>query len=194
MSRDLKADLELCNEATPGPWYREKTGANFKGFSSEVIIADTSRYATGNKVYAEPEGGQFPSSDADFIAQAREGWPYAIEQALAEKERADKYEALVREQENQIDILSTTLAMYCSPYYDMQERAEKAEALARELVHHLDNTACVLASRVKLARKDLIGRTRDGGTQWASDVLGEVKQVVVKAKEVLGDDQNTSLD
>ena len=117
-----------------------------------------------------------------------------LNQALAEKERADKYEALVREQENQIDILSTTLAMYCSPYYDMQERAEKAEALARELVHHLDNTACVLASRVKLARKDLIGRTRDGGTQWASDVLGEVKQVVVKAKEVLGDDQNTSLD
>ena len=97
IKRDLKADLELCNNATPGPWYREKTGANFKGFSSEVIIADTSRYATGNKVYAEPEGGQFPSSDADFIAQAREGWPYAIEQALAEKERADKYEALVRE-------------------------------------------------------------------------------------------------
>ena len=68
------------------------------------------------------------------------------------------------------------------------ERAVEAEALARELVHHLDNTACVLASRVKLARKDLIGRTRDGGTQWASDVLGEVKQVVTKAKEVLGDE------
>lgn len=88
--RDLKADLELCNNATPGPWYREKTGANFKGFSSEVIIADTSRYTTGNKVYAEPEGGQFPSSDADFIAQAREGWPHAIERAI-------KAEALICE-------------------------------------------------------------------------------------------------
>ena len=90
MKRDLKADLELCNKATPGPWYRKKTGANFKGFSSEVIIADTSRYATGNKVYAEAKGGQFPANDADFIAQAREGWPHAIERAL-------KAEALARE-------------------------------------------------------------------------------------------------
>jgi len=113
---------------------------------------------------------------------------FLVAEVLNKQERSEQLESLVREQENQIDILSTTLAMYCSPYYDMQERAEKAEALARELMHHLDNTACVLASRVKLARKDLIGRTRDGGTQWASDVLGEVKQVVAKAKEVLGDE------
>ena len=96
--RDLKADLELCNKATPGPWYRKKTGANFKGFSSEVIIADTSRYATGNKVYAEPKGGQFPANDADFIAQAREGWPHAIERAI-------KAESLVRELVGVIDDL-----------------------------------------------------------------------------------------
>ena len=98
MKRDLKADLELCNKATPGPWYRKKTGANFKGFSSEVIIADTSRYATGNKVYAEPKGGQFPANDADFIAQAREGWPHAIERAI-------KAESLVRELVGVIDDL-----------------------------------------------------------------------------------------
>ncbi len=98
MKRDLKADLELCNKATPGPWYRKKTGANFKGFSSEVIIADTSRYATGNKVYAEPKGGQFPANDADFIAQAREGWPHAIERAI-------KAESLARELVGVIDDL-----------------------------------------------------------------------------------------
>lgn len=98
MKRDLKADLELCNKATPGPWYRKKTGANFKGFSSEVIIADTSRYATGNKVYAEAKGGQFPANDADFIAQAREGWPHAIERAI-------KAESLVRELVGVIDDL-----------------------------------------------------------------------------------------
>lgn len=96
--RDLKADLELCNKATPGPWYIKKTGANFKGFSSEVIIADTSRYTTGNKVYAEPKGGQFPANDADFIAQAREGWPHAIERAI-------KAESLVRELVGVIDDL-----------------------------------------------------------------------------------------
>ena len=144
MSRDLKADLELCNEATPGPWYREKTGANFKGFSSEVIIADTSRYATGNKVYAEPEGGQFPSSDADFIAQAREGWPYAIEQALAEKERANKYEIILRE-------LTTAAENYIS---------------------------------------------EDGSVTWDDFIrqFDALEAGIAKAKEALGDDQNTSLD
>lgn len=156
--RDLQKDLELCNE-----------------FKRE-IIDKLPKYEVADILKLER---------ADLInrfhKECREGWPHAIERAL----EAEKH---VTELENQIDILSTTLAMYCSPYYDMQERAEKAEALARELVHHLDNTACVLASRVKLARKDLIGRTRDGGTQWASDVLGEVKQVVTKAKEVLGDE------
>ena len=108
MKRDLKADLELCNKATPGPWYRKKTGANFKGFSSEVIIADTSRYATGNKVYAEAKGGQFPANDADFIAQAREGWPHAIERAL-------KAETLLR------DILP--MAMWVSCMYKNEPEA-----------------------------------------------------------------------
>lgn len=111
---------------------------------------------------------------AQQYMMAAEGWPHAIEMAL--------------ELEEELTRCGNTLVELTIALKDARKRADKAEALARELVHHLDNTACVLASRVKLARKDLIGRTRDGGTQWASDVLGEVKQVVTKAKEVLGDE------
>ena len=97
-----------------------------------------------------------------------------LNQALAEKERADKYEALVREQENQIDILSTTLAMYCSPYYSMQERAEKAEALVRESV--------VVLERMKFLSEE--GFMIDETDDYA------LEQMINKAKEVLGDDAN----
>jgi len=87
--RDLKADKEICEKATPGPWYREKTGANFNGFSSECLIGTTSIYATGNNIYAEPKGGTSPSNDANFIAAAREGWPEAIERAIAAEDKID---------------------------------------------------------------------------------------------------------
>ncbi len=163
--RDLKADLKLCNKATLGPWQSNKSCGDNHYPNNYVWGEKGPGYGTVAKA-----GVDYPSipreHDAEFIAQAREGWPYAINQALAEKERADfleseveeysekylslyrdfvaekeranKYKALVRERENQIDILSTTLAMYCSPYYDMQERAEKAEALVRELVKLLE--------------------------------------------------------
>lgn len=80
--RDLRADLEICNKATPGPWYREKTGAEFNGFSLECLIGTTSLYTTGNNIFAQPQRGSFPAADANFIAAAREGWPEAIERAI----------------------------------------------------------------------------------------------------------------
>jgi len=68
--RDLEADLELCNKATPGPWV-------FNGIS--VLGAHGLLIArTPNDV------------DAEFIAQAREGWPHAIERALETEALAQK--------------------------------------------------------------------------------------------------------
>jgi len=86
--RDAKKDLKACERATPGPWYREKTGANYKGFSTETVIADTCTFATGNKVYADLEGkgGHLPSDDADFIALARDALPYWIKRAQEAEE------------------------------------------------------------------------------------------------------------
>jgi hypothetical protein len=64
--RDLKADLELCNKATPGPWV-------FNGIS---VLG-----AHGLLIARTPN-----DADAEFIAQAREGWPHAIERALKAEE------------------------------------------------------------------------------------------------------------
>ena len=88
--RDLQEDLEICNKATPGPWYREKTGAEFKGFSLECLIGTTSLYTTGNNIFAQPQRGSFPAADANFIAAAREGWPEAIERAIKAEEELQK--------------------------------------------------------------------------------------------------------
>ena len=55
--RDLKADLEICNKATPGPWR-----------AGESFVEDNMR----------------------FVAQAREGWPHAIERALKAEALAQK--------------------------------------------------------------------------------------------------------
>ena len=60
-------------------------------------------------------------------------------------ERAVVAEAQVKELENRIDVLSTVVNQYCSPYYDMKERAEKAEALNKKLLdclHKVIRQAC----------------------------------------------------
>ena len=71
VKRDLKADLELCNEATPGPWEAED------GLADPMVVMgrDYSHY-----FYVHTEW------DAQFIAQAREGWPHAIERAIKAEE------------------------------------------------------------------------------------------------------------
>lgn len=98
---------------------------------------------------------------------------FLVAEVLNKQERSEQLESLVREQENQIDILSTTLAMYCSPYYDMQERAEKAEALARELADTM---------------KDLLPRYLTGRLDLDFvDMVYEAKRLMSKAEEVLGD-------
>lgn len=56
--RDLKADFEICNKATPGPWKKHNTVVH-------ALPVDATN-----------------EHDADFIAKAREGWPHAIERAL----------------------------------------------------------------------------------------------------------------
>lgn len=53
--------------------------------------------------------------------------------------RAIQAEKQVADLENQIDVLSTTLNMYCSPYYEIKERAEKTEALVQEFAKALES-------------------------------------------------------
>lgn len=74
--RDLKADLKVCDRATPGPWRHE---CNLDCSEIYAPGVDTPIVLVGHDPY-----------DADFIAQAREGWPHAIERAI-------EAEALARE-------------------------------------------------------------------------------------------------
>ena len=74
--RDLKADLEICNRASKAPW-RVATNKHptTSGNSWGWVEGTRENWCWSNdnkKSYA----------DARFIAQAREGWPHAIERAI----------------------------------------------------------------------------------------------------------------
>lgn len=77
----LRASLE---KATPGPWTREKPGADENGWPLGVAVAGTPGRQT---IYASPPGGCFPSADADLIVELRNTAPQllaALDEARAE--------------------------------------------------------------------------------------------------------------
>jgi hypothetical protein len=77
MKRDLKADLKLCNKATPGRWVICDWDTDVCG---GIIAPDI------QEVVIEAEDWDMPvkvkREDAEFMCQAREGWPHAIERAI----------------------------------------------------------------------------------------------------------------
>ena len=112
--RDLKADLELCNKATPGPWYAGVTDDE-RFMNLHYVTTEPRSYRhDGERAFVEGlirrdkvvaitllqtprfvDCWQF-GENTRFIAQAREGWPHAIERAI-------KAESLVRELVGVID-------------------------------------------------------------------------------------------
>ena len=111
VKRDLKADLELCNEATPGPWEAED------GLADPMVVMgrDYSHY-----FYVHTEW------DAQFIAQAREGWPHAIERAL-------EAESLVNELRSDSKTDDALIE-------HQAKRVEGLESLAREFVENMEDS------------------------------------------------------
>ena len=79
--RDLKADLELCNKAAPGPWEAED------GLADPMVVMGRD---DSHHFYVHTEW------DAQFIAQAREGWPHAIERALEAEAKLEKAKGLIQ--------------------------------------------------------------------------------------------------
>lgn len=77
-ARDLRADLEVCENATPGPWVWDDERDNFPGVITGI----------------DPETGGWGealglSSDvAEFVMGSRMGWPAAIRRALAAEAEA----------------------------------------------------------------------------------------------------------
>jgi len=73
--RDLAKDMEICNRATPGPWNgEENTGV-------EPVFETGCGCCTESTLSKE---------DAEFIAEAREGWPHAIERAIKAEAKLDR--------------------------------------------------------------------------------------------------------
>jgi len=81
--RDLAADLAICEAATPGPWIRR---AEFDRAIAKEYTLDDVVSAEGDDmchVVIEP-------SNERFIIEAREGWPHAIQRAMAAEAEADR--------------------------------------------------------------------------------------------------------
>ena len=106
--RDLKADLELCNKATPGPWYAGVTDDE-RFMNLHYVTTEPRSYRhDGERAFVEGlirrdkvvaitllqtprfvDCWQF-GENTRFIAEAREGWPHAIERALKAEALAQK--------------------------------------------------------------------------------------------------------
>ena len=74
--RNLEKDLQVADSATPGPWYEEFD-------DPDVLI----RAANGTPVIYKSGFTDricITSQNLDFILEAREGWSYAIEEALTQ--------------------------------------------------------------------------------------------------------------
>lgn len=172
--RDLKADLELCNRATPEPWtfhevefqcgwdecpYEKKREDNSclkcdgveiyqSAFVPEVLTLGCGEYDGMN------------DADAEFIAQAREGWPHAIERAIRAEKQLEELLAWEKPKEK------------C--YLSAMRRIAELEFLVRELV-------------------DMLGRVTprylEGRLELDLDLISEANGLLKKAREVLGDDK-----
>lgn len=91
MKRDLKADLELCNKATPGPW--EICLGSGVNLCTAVMTADGKYMICDCLPDWFLDEGVAPENhvpNLQFIAEAREGWPHAIERALKAEALAQK--------------------------------------------------------------------------------------------------------
>lgn len=98
--RDLKADQEICNKATPGPW--------LKAEEPEVILENTfSQPVIFSAVVFDSDLGASKTeavqeNDLEFIAEAREGWPHAIERAIRAENSIEVYEDALKFKDEQI--------------------------------------------------------------------------------------------
>ena len=92
-ARDLEADLAICEAATPGPWEIWRCGCGHPACNQYFINVTRS-------------DGRLDPQDAKFIAEAREGWPYAIRRALEAEAEVDRLR-------NELNILQEQLEQRC---------------------------------------------------------------------------------
>jgi hypothetical protein len=72
---EFKRDRETIDAATDGPWESDDTG---------LVTTSYSIYSEDNyQIIAVPPATQTGTSDAEFIARARERWPVALDRIAA---------------------------------------------------------------------------------------------------------------
>jgi len=102
MPRDLKRDLEMCKAVTPGPF--------------EAVYNDSASFAV---VSSESGGialctGSNRAVNANFVSEARTGWPEAIQRAMAAEAEVEKLRAEMHKMRETEDIrMRCLLALYC---------------------------------------------------------------------------------
>lgn len=93
--RDLQKDMETCQRATPEPWeiHRNDVGDEY------ACVVPTEIYDSDGFPVVSYEGGLAPDcnwkaetleANANFITEAREGWPEAIIRAMEAEEKNAK--------------------------------------------------------------------------------------------------------
>lgn len=90
MTRDLEADLAVCEAATPGPYNIRPCGCGHPA-CDQVFISITKA------------DGRLTPEDARFIAEAHEGWPYAIRRALEAEAEIDRLRDEIRMLQEQLE-------------------------------------------------------------------------------------------
>lgn len=79
MKRDAKADLELCQKATQGPWVYLNP--------IDGVVALTNDDDDDDNHICKPEFCEDQEDDMEFIAESREALPHWIERAMAAEEK-----------------------------------------------------------------------------------------------------------
>ena len=87
-TRDLEADLAICEAATPGPWECKygQTAHHIRNLELKVSVALAAR-----------------GTNAHFITEAREGWPYAIRRAMVAEAEVDRLRDEIRMLQKQLE-------------------------------------------------------------------------------------------
>jgi len=110
--RDLLRDLELCEKATRGPWKVDRNPENLATVSAFYLLEcnggaayiDGCLQINGNAdytgetydpVFVAAVYDRYNADNATFVAEAREGWPHAIERALKAEAEVEKLRAEV---------------------------------------------------------------------------------------------------
>lgn len=137
--RDLQADLEICNKATPGPWIHRN------GVLPEVVILEKEE---AFNLVAECPG----NINAAFIAAARKGWPHAIERAINAEAEVERLKLMVKSitegldeaiETNQylgkqLDKAIEDIEILCTKHYELADDYDKLSDICQDFCLHTE--------------------------------------------------------